>query len=323
MASSKMTLIGMYNWDDTIFSELLLPTGIDKDLFINSLLLQGGEFEVLYPDPQFMKNAIKIWGMKWFRTFSEWYKGTQAEWNPIYNYDRYEDARDDGYRNYSSTNTADYTDKRTAALQDKHVTDYMEEKKIDLQDKRTADLTDERTVDLKDSQTKDLQDKNTFGNTDTTSQIKKSETEHQVAAYDSSTYQPSSKDIIDNGDSKVDHTGTVTVNSTGTDDTEHTGTDTNKTSGTDTMNKTGTESADTRGSDTMDHTGTDTMNHSGTLSDIEGKDNNTNVRKAHMYGNIGVTTSAAMLKEFYDIAQWNLYEHMSDVFTSELLIPVY
>ena len=275
MASSKMTLIGMYNWDDTIFSELLLPTGIDKDLFINSLLLQGGEFEVLYPDPRFMKNAIKIWGMKWFRTFSEWYKGTQAEWNPIYNYDRYEDARDDGYRNYSSTNTADYTDKRTAALQDKHVTD------------------------LKEDNTVDLQDKNTFGNTDTTSQIKKSETEHQVAAYDSATYQESSKDIIDNGDSKVDHTGTVTVN------------------------KTGSESAETKGTDTMDHTGTDTMNHSGTLSDIEGQDNNTNVRKAHMYGNIGVTTSAAMLKEFYDIAQWNLYEHMSDVFTSELLIPVY
>ena len=275
MASSKMTLIGMYNWDNTIFSELLLPTGIDKDLFINSLLLQGGEFEVLYADPNFMKNAIKIWGMKWFRTFAEWLKGTQAEWNPIYNYDRYEDARDDGYRNYSSTNTADYTDKRTAALKDKHVTD--------LEEKNTVDL----------------QDKNTLGNTDTTSQIKKSETEHQVAAYDSSTYQPSSKDIIDNGDSKVEHTGTVTTNKTGTDDTE------------------------TKGTDTIDHTGTDIMNHSGTLSDIEGKDNNTNVRKAHMYGNIGVTTSAAMLKEFYDIAQWNLYEHMSDVFASELLIPVY
>lgn len=275
MASSKMTLIGMYNWDNTIFSELLLPTGIDKDLFINSLLLQGGEFEVLYADPNFMKNAIKIWGMKWFRTFAEWLKGTQAEWNPIYNYDRYEDARDDGYRNYSSTNTADYTDKRTAALKDKHVTD--------LEEKNTVDL----------------QDKNTLGNTDTTSQIKKSETEHQVAAYDSSTYQPSSKDIIDNGDSKVEHTGTVTTNKTGTDATE------------------------TKGTDTIDHTGTDIMNHSGTLSDIEGKDNNTSVRKAHMYGNIGITTSAAMLTEFYQIAQWNLYEHMSDVFASELLIPVY
>lgn len=291
MASSRMTLIGMYNWDDTIFSELLLPTGIDKDLFINSLLLQGGEFEVLYPDPNFMKNAIKIWGMKWFRTFAEWFKGTQAEWNPIYNYDRYEDARDDGYRNYSSTNNADYN----------------ESKDIDLQDKRTADLKDERTLDLKDSQTKDLTDKNTFGNTDTTSQIKKSETEHQVAAYDSITYQPSSKDIIDNGDSKVDHTGTVTVNSSGTDDTAHTGTDVNKSTGTDTMNKTGNETTTIKGK----------------MSDIEGKDNNTNVHKAHMYGNIGVTTSAAMLKEFYDIAQWNLYEHMSDVFASELLIPIY
>ena len=275
MASSKITLIGMYNWDNTIFSELTLPTGIDKDLFINSLLLQGGEFEVLYPDPDFMKTAIKIWGMKWFRTFSRWLEGTQAEWNPIHNYDRYEDARDDGYRNYSSTNTADYTDKRTAALQDKHVTD------------------------LKEDNTVDLQDKNTFGNTDTTSQIKSSETEHKVAAYDSATYQESSKDIIDNGDSKVDHTGTVTVN------------------------KTGSESAETKGTDTMDHTGTDTTNHSGTLSDIEGKDNNTNVRKAHMYGNIGITSSSSMLAEYYQISEWNLYDHMSDVFTSELLIPVY
>ena len=47
------------------------------------------------------------------------------------------------------------------------------------------------------------------------------------------------------------------------------------------------------------------------------------VHKAHMYGNIGVTTSASMLSEFYNISKWSLLEHICDVFISELLIPVY
>ena len=126
---------------------------------------------------------------------------------------------------------------------------------------------------------------------------------------------PSSKDTINNGVSEVEHSGTVTVDNTGSDTTETTGTDTMAHTGTDTMAHTGT--------DTTEHTGTDNIRHAGTLSDIGGKEANNAKHTAHMYGNIGVTTSAAMLKEFYDISKWNLYNHMSDVFTSELLIAVY
>lgn len=259
MASAKLTLIGMYNWDNTLFNDLTLPTGIDKDLFINSLMLQGGEFEVLYPDPDFLKQSIKVWGNKWFRTFSEWYKGTLAEWNPIHNYDRYEDSQDDELRLYNRNTTADYDDKRS------------------------TDMTDKRTADHKE--------KSTLDNKDTTSQLSVSETEHQVAAYDSNTYQASSKDLIKNGASELAHTGSVE----------------NATSGTDTNNT----------------YGTDTVKHKGTLADVTGRDNNTNKHKAHLYGNIGITSSSSMLAEFYSIAEWNLYQHMSDVFISELLIAVY
>ena len=243
MASAKWTLIGMYNYDNTIFNDMVLPTGIDADLFKSSLLIEKGEFEVLYPDPDFMKQSIKVWSAKWFRTFSEWLKGTQAQWNPIYNYDRYEEGWDDHNKKYASVNNADYSDKRTAGLKDE----------------------------------------STFNNQDTTSQTKESTTEHQVAGYDSSTYQPSSKDSINNGDSNVKHTGTVTNETTGTD--EHV--------------------------------------HKGKLSDISGTEKNTNQHTAHLFGNIGVTTSSTMLAEFYNIAKWNLYEHMADVFGSELLIQVY
>ena len=355
MASAKMTLIGMMQWDEHLFDSLVLPDGIDKDLFINSLLMQGGEFEVLYPNPAIMKTSIGIWSTKWFRTFKEWLKGTHAEWNPIYNYDRYEVAQDDGRKKFDSKTTADYSDKRTANLSEDHKTDYDDTRTTDLTDKRTANLTDERvtdltdkrtanlkdekTVDLTDKRSADLTDKNTFNNSDITEQIDNSTTEHEIAAYDSATYQPSSKDTIDNGTSSLKHSGTVTTDHTGTDSTARTGTDTDKHTGTDTTDHTGTEKTKQTGTDTTDHTGTDkmkhtgadnittkgtdTMDHVGTLADVGGHEENRNLHSAHMYGNIGVTTSAAMLREFYDIAKWSLYEHMCDVFISELLIAVY
>ena len=307
MATAKWTLMGMYNYDNTIFNEMILPTGIDADLFKSSLLIEKGEFEVLFPNPDFMKNAIKVWSAKWYRTFSEWLRGTQAQFNPIYNYDRYEEGWDDNKKKYSSINSADYSDKRTADLQDKHV--------LNTKDERTADSEENRILNTKDARTADLKDESTFNNADTTSQTKESTTEHKVAAYDSSSYVPSSQDIVNNGDSKVQHTGTVTNETTGTDTTAHSGTDATTTKGTDTTAHTG--------SDTINTTGTDETIHKGKLSDITGDEQNTNQHTAHLYGNIGVSTSASILAEFYQVAKWNLYEHMADVFGSELLIQVY
>ena len=307
MASAKMTLIGMYNYRNDIFSELVLPSGIDADLFKQSLLMKGGEFEVLYPDPDFLKYSIKIWSSKWFRTFSEWLRGTEQRWNPIYNYDRFEESRNENRKEFDSKTTADYSDQRKVDLDDTRT--------ADLTEKRTADLEDENIKYLTDKRTADLNEKTVFDNTDTTTQTDQMTTEHQVAAYDSSSYSPSSKDIVNNGQSKIDHTGDVTNATTGTDINEHSGTDTMKHTGTDTTEHTGT--------DIMKHTGTDNTARKGTLSDNTGSEQTHDIHEAHLYGNIGVTTSAAMLKEFYDVSSWSLYDHMSDVFISELLIPVY
>lgn len=323
MATAKWTLMGMYRYDDTIFNEMILPTGIDADLFKQSLLIEKGEFEVLFPDPVFMKNAIKVWSAKWFRTFSEWLKGTQAEWNPIYNYDRYEEGWDDNKKNYSSVNQADYSDKRTANLEHSHILNTKDERTADLEDKRTADLEEKRVANLKDESSSGKKDESIFNNADLTSQTKPGTTEHKVAAYDSASYVESSQDIVDNGESKVQHVGTVTNETDGTETTSHTGSDTNTTTGSDTVKHSGTDTMAHTGNEINNETGTDETSHKGKLSDITGKEQNTNQHTAHLYGNIGVTTSAAMLAEFYNVAKWNLYEHMADVFGSELLIQVY
>lgn len=55
----------------------------------------------------------------------------------------------------------------------------------------------------------------------------------------------------------------------------------------------------------------------------ENKEDETGKHKGRMYGNIGVTTSQQMLEAELEIAKWNIYEHIADIFLSEFTIPLY
>ena len=77
-----------------------------------------------------------------------------------------------------------------------------------------------------------------------------------------------------------------------------------------------------------------TVTNTGTVTDIgnfssngttseNGKDNYTNIHTARLFGNIGVTTSQQMLQSELDIARWNMYEHIADLFAQEFCIMVY
>ena len=100
MATMKITLIGFSNYleaqNDDLFEFLSVPEGIDKNLLINNILLRGGEFEVLYADPDFLKNMIGVWSSKWQHTMERWIKALSIDYNPLENYDRMEEWEDKG-----------------------------------------------------------------------------------------------------------------------------------------------------------------------------------------------------------------------------------
>lgn len=102
MATAKITLIGFYNYmisvNDDLFKNLSTPTGIDKSLLVNNILLKGGEFEVLYAEPYFLQNMIGVWSQKWQRTMERWINALSIDYNPLENYDRMEDWTDDASR---------------------------------------------------------------------------------------------------------------------------------------------------------------------------------------------------------------------------------
>lgn len=75
---------------------------------------------------------------------------------------------------------------------------------------------------------------------------------------------------------------------------------------------------------TVKNTGTATDAYGNTLNTNEsGTDKHTDLHESRMYGNIGVTTSQQMLQSELDIASWNMYQHIADIFCSEFCIMVY
>ena len=80
--------------NQTLFDNMNLPAGIDKDTVVDNILLEGSDFEVLYPDPDFMRAAIGTWSNKHYRTFEKWINALNIEYAPLENYDRQEDWTD-------------------------------------------------------------------------------------------------------------------------------------------------------------------------------------------------------------------------------------
>lgn len=96
-------------WDkDTVWSELQVPPGVDRQLVIDSIVLEAAELELLYPAYDTCQHAIGIWSRRRLPIWTKLFATTQLEYNPIENYDRMEDWTDkektDGWDNKDTTN---------------------------------------------------------------------------------------------------------------------------------------------------------------------------------------------------------------------------
>ena len=91
-----MSPLGLYQWDNTLFDLLVIPSQLNKNTLIDNLLAETAELEVLYPNPVVMKALIGVWADKNKDIWDRLYATTQYEYNPIENYNRYEEGSEDG-----------------------------------------------------------------------------------------------------------------------------------------------------------------------------------------------------------------------------------
>ena len=88
--TATMSVLGLYQWDNTLFSLLTLPEGLDKDTLVDFILAECSDLEILYPNPEVLKGLIGVWSATEQYTWRKLYATMQLEYNPIDNYDRTE-----------------------------------------------------------------------------------------------------------------------------------------------------------------------------------------------------------------------------------------
>ena len=210
MSVAKLTLMGLWNYDKSVLDGLEFEE-VDSDNLKNILLMECGEFELLYPDLEFMKSSISLFSQKWKWTVKKWTDALKIEYAPLENYDRLES----------------YGGKETVTNSGNSISKHEFER----------------------------------------SGSDSNNSENTISAYNSNTYQPDRKinNIISYA-TKEKNEETVTPNL---------------------------------------------------------KETRTPELENHIHGNIGVTTSQQMLESEFNIALWNLYENIINLFKAEYCIMTY
>lgn len=111
----KLTLSTMYNYVPDLFDNLKLPDGLDKDTFVQNLIMDSGEFGCLYADGDYFKSIIGWWCSKELPIWEKLYNTELLKYDPIANYDR----TDEITREVTGNSTASETSYNSEAL---HVT---------------------------------------------------------------------------------------------------------------------------------------------------------------------------------------------------------
>lgn len=339
----KFTIAGFENFlnngNNSLFSFIEVPGNFPTDAqpsIAKAVILEKyGEFEPIYADPYRLKFATEVFFRKHKLTFEKWFNAINIEYEPLYNFDRYEEWTDAGMASKNANGTSNSsslesgnssdTDSSTGSNTRTSIISASENNREDLNHSGTNSSNDamaisEGTTEATNSEK--LSNGNSQRNT-------ANDGTNKVAAYNSVTLPDAEKEVSTGYEATADsNVENDSINGAST----RTGNNTNARSGADysedsknsasskAENETTTDSA--TGSTSANASHSNARNEDGTSNTSESSSTH-GVHTGHLYGNIGVTTSSALLKEYLDISEWSFYDHIADLYAEELLIMIY
>jgi len=100
---ARLSLLGLYSFDNSIFDNFVIPNGMNKDMLLQNLLMECSELEILYPDSDFMKNAIGQWSLKELDKWIRMFELLSSNTNPLNDIDIVETTNHDFTKNETGT----------------------------------------------------------------------------------------------------------------------------------------------------------------------------------------------------------------------------
>lgn len=90
MPGATLSILGLYNYQPTIFDVLTIPASVDRQTLIDSIIMEGAELEILYPNPDLLQRLIAAWSRARLAAWERMIVALGAEYSPIENTDRFE-----------------------------------------------------------------------------------------------------------------------------------------------------------------------------------------------------------------------------------------
>lgn len=312
-----ITVLTLYNIDNTIFDKLVLPDyhfprsneyddlfliegySLDKQTLVDSILLECAELNTMYTNPDFIKYAIGVWCRRNFYMWRSLYETLFYKYNPIWNKDG---TIKDSAVNHRTGNTTG-----TKSNSDTNITvDSIGENIGDIDNIwRSGNNTNIGTV-----------NKSNKGNsTDTGNKVnvesESGENVNKVSAYDNAGFDNKDKTDISNNKTNVETNGNITNNS-GEEHENNTEINNNSESENRKYTRNRNESRNSVNTGTTNFV--DNTNN-------EENENNENMRVEK--GNIGVVTTQKMIQEERELVQFNIYDFIVESFKENFCILVY
>ena len=103
MSMYKISILGLYQYSDTLFDKLTMPTVEvinpipgqqarvyvpDKDTLVSMILEKSSDLPCLYPNFEFMQFMVGVWSKNCQYMMTTLWNTMNAQYNPIHNYDR-------------------------------------------------------------------------------------------------------------------------------------------------------------------------------------------------------------------------------------------
>lgn len=299
---ATVSLMGLFNYSPSLFEGFNYPekwNTEEQQTFIDKLLFDTAELEILYPDPTVLNSAMRVWSRAMKPNWDKLYETTHFDYNPIWNKDGVVSESETIKRNNA------YKDQRDGTGSD---TQHSKENATS-----TEDVTGNQTE--TNTQTNNLAQGTTSNTHTTTSTNTNTDTDQTVKDY---VFGFNDTDKAQSEQHETD--GSETVNGNGSEDVSMTGSQTN--TGTvktdDTISNTGktTNVNVSESESTGNSTNSETLDHSG--SDDENREY---TRKEQ--GNIGITTTQQMIREEREVDKFNLMDYIIDSFMQRFCLMVY
>lgn len=92
---AKMTIVTLYNYDNTIFDTFSVPAAVpaenipaaNKSVAVAQILIDNAEYELIYPDLDFLKYAITNWSAVNAKKWGKLWYTENISYDPIANVD--------------------------------------------------------------------------------------------------------------------------------------------------------------------------------------------------------------------------------------------